>query len=103
DLYELACAAEVEPGPFLRDPGGVRLRHYRQEQGTRVKRALVLNSRGDAATWLLDPGPRPHAGERPGGRWARWNPAMCWSATSFTGLMKQELESFLRLRDQKPT
>jgi hypothetical protein len=101
NLYELACAAEAEPGPFRRDPGGMRLRQYREEQGTRVKRALVLNSRGDSATWLLDPGPLPHADEWPGGRWAGWNPAMRWSATSFADLMKQELESFLQLRDRE--
>jgi hypothetical protein len=101
-LYQLARAAEAEPGPFKRDPGGVRLHHYRDEQGTRVKRALVVSSRGDAATWLLDPGPEPHAGEWPGGRWAGWNPAMQWTTASFADLMVQEFESFLRLRDQKP-
>jgi hypothetical protein len=100
-LYGLACEAEAEPGPFLRDPGGMRLQHYREEQGTRVKRALVLNSRGDAATWLLDPGALPLGGEWLGGRWAGWNPAMRWTATSFADLMKQELESFLQLRNRE--
>jgi hypothetical protein len=100
-LYQLACEAEAEPGPFKDDPGDARLRHYRDEQGTRVKRTLVISSCGDAATWLLDPGPKPHGGEWPGGRWAGWNPAMAWTAVSFADLMKQELESFLRLRHRE--
>lgn len=99
-LYELACQAESEAGPFKNDPGNVRLKEYREEQGTRVKRALAISSLGDAATWLLDPGPEPHSGEWPGGCWAGWNPAMDWTASSFADLMSQELESLLRLRDR---
>jgi hypothetical protein len=102
DLYQLACQAEAEAGPFKKDPDGSRLCEYRQEQGTRVKRALEVTSVGDAARWLLDPGGEAHAGEWPGGRWASWNPAMEWTATSFADLMKREFESFLRIRDQKP-
>jgi hypothetical protein len=100
NLYELACKAEDEPGPWPNDLGNVRLQEYREEQGARVKRSLVISSDGDAATWLLDPGPSPHSGEWPGGRWAGWNPAMEWSAPSFAELMKQEFDSLLQLRDK---
>jgi hypothetical protein len=101
DLYRIACEAEDDPGPFKRDPGDERLRYYRDEQGTRVKRSLIITSVGDAARWLLDPGAEVHGGEWPGGRWAGWNPAMQWTAKSFADLMRQEFESFLALRDQK--
>jgi hypothetical protein len=97
-LYELACKAEAAPGPFKKDPGGSRLREYRREQGTRVKRALVVTSVGDSARWLLDPGSEAHSGEWPGGRWASWNPAMDWTAESFADLMWHEFENLLRLR-----
>jgi hypothetical protein len=100
-LYEMVCQTEQEPGPFEDDPGGVRLTEYRDEQGTRVKRSLVISSLGDAATWLLDPGAEPYAGEWPGGGWASWNPAMEWSARSFAELMEQELASFVELRNKK--
>lgn len=98
-LYHLVCEVELTPGPFKKDPDGSRLREYRHEQGTRVKRSLVITSRGDAAYWLLDPDLKPHDGEWPGGRWASWNPAMNWTASSFEDLMKQEFKSFREVRD----
>jgi hypothetical protein len=98
-LYELTCGVEQTPGPWQDDPGNVRLQEYREEQGSRVMRSQVISSEGDAATWLLDPGSKPHSGEWPGGCWAGWNPAMEWSAQSFGELMENELKSFLELRD----
>ena len=98
-LYQLACQTEATKGPFKRDPDGSRLRAYVLEQGTRVKRSLAISSWGDAAIWLLDPGEQPHDGEWPAGRWASWSPAMEWQADSFEGLMRRELEGFVRLRD----
>jgi hypothetical protein len=100
-LYELACGTEKLPGPFKKDPDGSRLREFRNEQGTRVKRALAISSHGDSALWLLDPDVETPGGEWPAGRWASWNPAMEWSADSFADLMEQEFENFLRLRDAK--
>lgn len=97
-LYELADKAESEPGPWPDDPGSLRLNEYRYEQGTRVKRALVISSEGDAATWLLDPGPEPHSAEWTGGTWATWNPAMDWTANSFAELMANQLAIFRDLR-----
>jgi hypothetical protein len=102
-LYKLACEAEQVAGPWPDDPGNERLQQYRAEQGSRVKRSLAISSEGDAATWLLDPGPDPHSGEWPGGRWAGWNPAMEWSAQSFAELMQQEFDSLLQLRDKNCT
>jgi hypothetical protein len=92
-LHELVLEAESYPGPFKDDPGDQRLEEYRDEQGTRVKRSLVINSQGDAANWLLDPGAEPHDGEWPAGRWAAWQPAMSWTATSFAELMARELRT----------
>jgi hypothetical protein len=47
----------------------------------------------DAAYWLLDPGAEPHDGEWPAGRWAAWQPAMSWTATSFAELIARELRT----------
>lgn len=99
-LYQMACENEAHARPFKRDPDGSRHREFIVEQGTRVKRSLVISTRGDAAVWLLDPGERPHDAEWPAGRWASWSPGMEWQADSFAGLMRHELESFVRLRDQ---
>lgn len=97
-LYHLADEAESTQGPWPNDPGDERLKGYRDEQGTRVKRTLVISSDGDAATWLLDPGPETHGDEWPGGRWASWSPGMVWTAGSFAELMAHELKAFLDLR-----
>jgi hypothetical protein len=100
-LYQLACETEAEPGPFRNDPGGARLRRYREENGTRLKRALVVTSRGDSAMLLLEPGSQPHDREWPGSLWATWDPAELWTVASFGDLMQEEYDSFLRLRDRK--
>jgi hypothetical protein len=100
-LYGLAVRAEQIAGPFKEDLDNRRLTAYRLEQGTRVKRSLVLSLEGDASIWLLDPGTLNCAGEWAGGTWASWNPAMEWLAESFAGLMEDELNSFRKLaRDQ---
>ncbi|PWU17023.1 MAG: hypothetical protein C5B50_12070 [Verrucomicrobia bacterium] len=101
-LYDMATAAEAIPGPFKKDPGDARLMEYRLEQGTRVKRSLVLSLEGDASNWLLDPGTLNRAGEWAAGRWSSWNPAMEWQAESFAELMREELKTFRRLtRDER--
>ena len=99
DLLEMAEMAIQTSGPFKNDPGDVRLRQYRYEQGIRVGRSLVISSEGDASTWLLDPEELTADGEWAAGRWSSWNPAMRWIAPSFAELMKKEYESFLSLRD----
>jgi HEAT repeat protein len=97
DLYGIACEAE-SPSPG--EPAHMRAHHF--EQGTRVKRSLLISSGGDAALLLLDPETRDARGEWAGGQWAAWSPGMEWSATSFAGLLRHEKEGFLRLRDNKP-
>jgi hypothetical protein len=97
-LYELACMSERTPGPFKNDPDDSRLREFRFEQGTRVKRALAISSVGDSALWLLDPDTQSPGGEWAAGRWASWNPAMDWSAASFADLMSQEFSNLVRLQ-----
>ena len=98
-LYGIACKTEQTQGPFNEDPNNERLIEYRYQEGTQVKRSLAINSDGDAAIWLLDPGEQDSQGEWAGGCWASWNPAMKWKAMSFAELMKQQLESFIGLRD----
>jgi hypothetical protein len=97
-LYRMACENEDPPkdkprAPWRNDPDGARERAYRFEQGTRLKRSLVISSWGDAAVWILDPGDHDHEGEWAGGRWASWSPGLEWRAESFAELMKQERES----------
>lgn len=100
DFYSLVSKTESTRGPFREDPDGSRLREYVLDQGTRVKRSLVISSWGDAAILLLDPGDHPHDGEWPAGMWASWTPGMEWEADSFGGLMQKELETFKLLRDK---
>lgn len=98
-LYELALDAENN-----NDEGWTNEKFrddYRYEQGTRVKRSLVISSWGDAAVWLLDPEEKDAHGEWSAGRWASWNPAMEWLTASFAELMLQEFESFLEFRDSQ--
>lgn len=101
-LYKIACEIENHlqdkpRKPWKNDPDGTRRRGYLFEQGTRLKRSLVISSWGDAAVWLLDPGDRDHDGEWPGGCWASWHPGSVeWSAESFAELMGHELEKMTR-------
>ena len=69
--------------------------NYRYEQGTRVKRSLVLNSRGDDSIWLLDPETHTPDGEWLGGRWSSWTPGMFWSDEIFEDLVRSEYEDFI--------
>ncbi|MCA9069758.1 MAG: SMI1/KNR4 family protein [Planctomycetaceae bacterium] len=96
-LFKIAQDVEETKGPFEKDPGGRRLRDHRNEQGTRVKRSLVITSEGDASHWLLDPETINTKGEWAGGRWSSWNPAMSWNADSFADLVRDEYETFLKL------
>lgn len=96
-LYEIAIETENHsPNGEVSD----WLLDYRYEQGTKVKISLAISSEGDAAIWLLDPGDKDRNGEWAAGRWASWNPAMEWTATSFEKLMLQEFE-FLIARESR--
>jgi len=98
-LYQIADDAEKETGPFKHDPNNQRLHEYQKDQGTWVKRSLILNSEGDASWWLLDPKRLNQSNDWAGGSWASWNPGMEWTAESFAELMQAELTSFLDLMD----
>jgi cell wall assembly regulator SMI1 len=98
-LYDSACDAEATAGPWADDPNGLRLQTYRYDQGTQVKRSLVVTSDGDASTWLLDPETLSTTGEWAAGRWSSWNPAMEWISDSFLALVRTEYSDFLRLRN----
>ena len=90
-LYQIGCKSEERRGgrPFKSDPDSTRLERYCLEQGTMVKRSLVISSWGDAAIWLLDPDEPLPNGEWRGGCWAAWNPAMAWTAESFARIDAQ--------------
>lgn len=99
-LYEIAIRAENRSSDSDAEDW---LLDYRYEQGTKVKRSLAISSEGDAAIWLLDPEDKDTNGEWAAGRWASWNPAMEWTATSFEGLMLQEFEFLIsrELREEE--
>ena len=95
DLWEMAVRLEENEAHNER----ADLREWAYEDGTRVKRSLVIAQNGDASTWLLDPGTVNSRGDWAGGRWSSWNPGMEWIAGSFEGLFRDEYETFLRLRE----
>src|SRR5947207_1501992 len=102
----MACENESPPqdrprAPWKNDPDGARRRAHEFEQGTRLKRSLVISSWGDAAVWVLDPGGDNHDGEWPGGRWASWAPgSVNWKAETFAELMRKELASLASLHGE---
>ena len=67
---------------------------YWYEQSIRPCRSLVLNKRGDAAFWMLDPGQRDAKNEWSAGFWASWEPGARWGLNSFADLLKAERDSF---------
>jgi hypothetical protein len=97
-LFDLASEAENTPGPFHNDPDDRRLKQYRDEEGTRAKRSLVVNSCGDI--WLLDPGAEPHSEEWPASCWAESGPELTWDVKNFAELMVNALRSLLNLQDR---
>lgn len=94
NLWEMAVSTEEENAHHER----ADLREYAYEDGTRVKRSLVIAQDGDASTWLLDPLTVSTKGEWSGGRWSSWNPGMEWLTESFEQLFRDEYETYLRLR-----
>lgn len=97
DMWEMAVSLEEQNAHYER----VDLREWAYEEGTRVKRSLVIAQDGDASTWLLDPLTVSAKGEWSGGRWSSWNPGMEWVAGSFEQLFRDEYETYLRLRAEE--
>jgi hypothetical protein len=89
-----ALRAESAPGPFKNDPGNQRWNEYRYEQGTRVRRSLVISF--VRALWLLDPGVLPHEGEWPGCYWLEWRAVMSWRGTNFAELLAEKFRASFR-------
>jgi hypothetical protein len=92
-VNEWALRAELEPGPFKNDPGHQRRNQYRYEQGTRVRRSLLISFLG--VVWLLDPGALPDEGEWPGGYCLPSPPygpqlTVTWRATNFAELLAEK-------------
>jgi hypothetical protein len=85
-LHELAKQTESTPGPFLHDPTGERLNNFRLDFGTRVTRALALNTdTNDTGTALLDPFTDNE--EWACGVWAHWHTESPWSWDCFSSYM----------------
>ncbi len=92
-LFELADEAERTEGPWPDDPEDSRIREYRFEQGTRVKRSIALTYKtDDTETVLVDPESPREDSEWPCGSWAHWNPAMEWSYGSFADYMRSRYD-----------
>lgn len=65
---------------------------YGHEQGTKVCRSLLLNTRGDDASMLYDPFAQEDDLKLCFGTWASWNPAMEWTATTLSEYFVNERE-----------
>ncbi len=90
DLWvnQWARQVELKAGPFQNDPDNQRRNEYRYEQGTRVRRSLVISF--PRLCWMLDPGVEPHDGEWPGG-YLLYSPLnMSWCATNFAELLAEK-------------
>jgi hypothetical protein len=93
-LREMADQAQFAEGPFRDDPDGSRLNQYREEQGMRARRSLVISPPGNGGDlWVLDPGAAPHGGEWPAGKWGEtgWQ----WGPVNFAAMMANELRGLI--------
>lgn len=89
-FYQVAQKAEQTPGPFKKDPNGERLAHFRYQEGTRIKRSLLLTDQADEAIWLLDPETSGATGEWPARSWKHWDPETHWDIRNIYELMRDE-------------
>lgn len=71
------------------------LLEYRFTDETKVFRSIVLNTRGDAATLLLDPERDLPNDEARYGTWAAWHPGMSWDCLTFVEFFQAERESMM--------
>lgn len=85
---ELWSICEMDPEPPQDDDD----REWWYNQGIKVCRSLMLNTRGDDSTLLYDPAGDLYTGELRYGTWAAWNPAMEWTAKTFQDFFQQERE-----------
>lgn len=86
---------EVNPEPPEDDDD----REWWYDQGIKVCRSLMLNTRGDDATLLYDPTDDLSSNEFRYGTWAAWHPAMEWSAITFQEFFEQERETLEEIDD----
>lgn len=92
-LWELC---EVDPEPPEDDDDE---REWWYEQGIKVRRSVILNTRGDDATLLYDPLADVSANELRYGTWAAWNPAMEWTASTLSEFFQQSREALRESTD----
>ena len=84
DLWSIC---EVNPLP-PKESGAAYEDWY--DQGIKVCRSLMLNTRGDDARLLYDPEPAISAGEQRYGTWAAWHPAMQWRSNTLLEFFEQQ-------------
>lgn len=90
DLWSL-CKVDPEP------PADPEEREWWYEQGVRVCRSLMLNTKGDDSTLLFDPHIGTSSNELRFGTWAAWNPAMEWTAISLQEFFEQSRETLAQI------
>ncbi len=90
---ELWSVCEVDDDP----PEDDDEREWWYDQGVKVRRSLMLNTRGDDSTLLFDPDADPSSNELRFGTWAAWNPAMEWTATSLEEFFLQSREMLAQM------
>lgn len=86
DLWSI-CKVDGDP------PEDEGEREWWYEQGVKVCRSLMLNTRGADSTLLFDPEADVTTNELRFGTWAAWNPAMVWTALSLTEFFEQSRET----------
>jgi hypothetical protein len=67
------------------------------DQGVKVRRSLMLSTRGDDSMLLFDPESDLPAHELRYGTWAAWNPAMEWTANSLAQFFEQSRETLMQM------
>jgi len=72
-------------------------REWWYEQGIKVRRSLLLNTRGDDAYLLFDPETATSTTELRYGTWAAWNPAMNWMTATFVDFFRAERENLAQI------
>lgn len=67
------------------------------DQGVKVCRSLMLNTRGDDSTLFFDAESDVSKNELQYGTWAAWNPAMEWTALTLAEFFQQSRETLAQI------
>ncbi len=89
---------EVNPNPPEKADDNAAYEEW-YDQGIKVCRSLMVNTRGDDATLLYDADQSIPESEFRFGTWAAWHPAMKWTALTFSDFFKLERETLSQVQD----